>query len=84
MKNVTISMDEELLRATRIKAAEAGLSVSKFVAAQVEKAVKPSNENEDGLNPAQRALKKFLSGPSLDGILDENGMAPSYDERHER
>ncbi|MEO0545534.1 MAG: hypothetical protein AAF035_01175 [Pseudomonadota bacterium] len=86
MKNVTITMDEHLLKATRVAAAEAGLSVSKFVARAVSEALepKPTQPAPYGISEQRRLMEQFLSGPRLDGLLDENGKAPSRDEANAR
>jgi hypothetical protein len=76
MKNVTVTMDEDLLRRARVAAAHEGKSLSRFVAETVEQRIgRPLSQSE--------ALAEFLAGPPLH-ILDENGRAPSrgqlYDE----
>jgi len=81
MKNVTVTMDEAILREARIAAASEGKSLSKFIAETVERRIgRPTTQRE--------ALDRFLSGPlwSSDGA-----PLPSRDEiyaerfhRHER
>lgn len=78
MKNVTISMDEELYRLTRIEAAKAGLSVSRFMAQAAQEKI---SQQAQRLSQAE-AMKQFLSGPRWH-IL-EDGRLPNADERNER
>ena len=72
MKNVTVTMDEALVKRARIAAARDGKSLSRFVADAVEQRVgRPLTQRE--------ALDRFLAGPLMD-LTDENGKAPSRDE----
>ena len=76
MKNVTITLGEDLVSRARVEAAKEGKSLSRFVSELVERRV--------GRKKTQlEALEAFLAGPSLP-LLDENGRAPSreslYDE----
>jgi hypothetical protein len=84
MKNVTISMSEDLLREARIEAAKAGMSMSRFIADLVDKGLRVTRE-ESGREERQRrmaALERFLSGPKLN--ISENGRMPTADERNAR
>lgn len=75
MKNVTISMDEAILRQARIAAAKDGLSLSRFIADTVERRVgRPLTQSE--------ALERFLAGPPLH-LLDEKGKAPTRDQLYD-
>ena len=75
MKNVTVTMDEDLLRRARVAAAHEGTSLSRFVAETVEQRVgRPISQSE--------ALAQFLAGPPLHGH-DENGRAPSRDQLYD-
>jgi hypothetical protein len=75
MKNVTVTMDEGLLRRARVAAASEGKSLSRFIAETVERRVgRPLSQRE--------ALDRFLNGPLMD-LTDENGRAPSRDELHD-
>jgi hypothetical protein len=84
MKNVTISMEDELYRATRVKAAEIGLSLSGYLAL----AAKEFNANRetDALEEARQkrraAINAILNGPMWD-VMD-NGRMPTADERNAR
>ncbi|GBU19930.1 MULTISPECIES: hypothetical protein [Methylobacterium] len=74
MKNVTVTMDEALLKRARIAAARDGKSLSRFVAEAVEQRVgRPLSQRE--------ALERFLAGPPLH-VLDENGKAPTHDQMY--
>ncbi|MCO5065126.1 MAG: hypothetical protein M9924_12020 [Rhizobiaceae bacterium] len=84
MKNVTISMDDELASQTRIAAAKAGMSVSRYLAdAAREKidadekraAVQTRNEHLD-------ALEKVWALPRWD--VTEDGRMPTAEERNAR
>jgi hypothetical protein len=72
MKNVTVTMDEALLRKARIAAAEQGKSLSKFIAETMERRVGSELTPKD-------AIARFLTGPLMD-LTDENGKAPTRDE----
>jgi hypothetical protein len=79
MKNVTISMDEALLRAVRIEAAKAGKSVSKFIGEVM--ALKVESPLADDIDPKRHqleALEQFLKKPKV-RLSDENGMMPTRD-----
>lgn len=84
MKNVTISMDDELYRATRIEAARAGKSMSRHIADRLSK---PSHDrSEDAEMEARKrrleALERFFAGPKLN--ISENGRMPTAEERNAR
>ncbi len=84
MKNVTVSMDETILAEARVKAAQAGKSLSKYMAGLVEADV--GSGRLPG-TPATReeqiaALERYLSGPKW-SIMRE-GRMPTADERNER
>jgi hypothetical protein len=81
MKNVTITMDDSLVRKARVAAAHEGKSLSKFVAETVERRL--------GRAPNQKeAIDRFLAGPLWDST---GGPLPTRDDvyaervhRHER
>jgi hypothetical protein len=76
MKNVTVTMDEAVLKKARVAAAQEGKSLSKFIAEIVERRV--------GRKKTQlEALEAFLAGPLMD-LTDENGKAPTRDEIYDR
>jgi hypothetical protein len=81
MKNVTISMDDKLYRATRIRAAEAQKSLSRYIADKLRE------DNADGAqvgarNPQLEAIEHILAGPMWD--VTENGRMPTREERNAR
>ncbi|MEQ1949959.1 hypothetical protein [Mesorhizobium sp. CN2-181] len=84
MKNVTISMDDELARLTRIAAARAGQSVSKYLA----EAAREKMKADDDVTETQRrniqleALERIWAGPKWD--VTENGRMPTAEERNAR
>ena len=84
MINVTISMDETLHRTTRIRAAEAGLSMSKYLAKAADSFNDSANENAKDAkrNLQYEAITKFLDGPKWSVL--ENGRMPTADERNAR
>lgn len=76
MKNVTITLDDELVSRARVEAAKQGKSLSRFVSELVETRV--------GREKTQlEALQAFLAGPLMN-LTDENGNAPSRDEIYDR
>ena len=72
MKNVTVTMDDTLLRKARIAAAEQGKSLSKFIAETVERRVGRE------VTPKE-AMERFLAAPLME-LTDENGKAPTRNE----
>lgn len=75
MKNVTVTMDEVLLKRARVAAAYEGKSLSKYIAETVEQRVgRPISQSE--------ALAQFLAGPPLH-VLDEKGRAPPRGQRYD-
>jgi hypothetical protein len=83
MKNVTISMEEEVLREVRVEAAKAGKSVSRFVAELVEAGIrKPPERTPVSRSEQMEALERILSGPKWSVMRD--GRMPTSEERNER
>jgi hypothetical protein len=76
MKNVTITLDEEVAHWARIKAAELDTSVSKLVGEMLrEKMIRDQSY--------EQAMRRFLSKKPRQ--LSESGAAyPSREEIHER
>jgi hypothetical protein len=68
MQNVTISMDEAMLRWVRIEAAKAGLSVSRWIAAKLEGLNRDRAEKAAASERIVRFLEEFPGIP-----LSENG-----------
>jgi metal-responsive CopG/Arc/MetJ family transcriptional regulator len=81
MKNITISMDDDLARHIRIAAAKAGVSVSRYLAEAGREKVR-SDETAAKRNRQEEALEKIFSGPKWD--VTENGRMPSAEERNAR
>lgn len=81
MKNVTISMDDELYQATRVEAARAGKSMSKHIA----DALRRQSAAEVDVNQRRvrlEALRRVFEGPTLP--ISDNGRMPTADERNAR
>ena len=76
MKNVTITLPEDLARWLRIRAAENGRSVSKWLAELLEKMRRQEDEYET-------AMKRALSIPArrMEWV---DGRKPSREELHDR
>ena len=56
MKNVTISMDDQLLRRVRLEAGRAGVSVSRWIGAEIQRVV----DGDAGKGAARRRIDRFL------------------------
>lgn len=83
MKNVTLSMDEELLARTRVAAAKQGMSMSRFMANLLRETLdKPESAGMNASNPQYEALQRILAGPKWN--VTENGRMPTSDERNAR
>lgn len=85
MKNITISIDENLARRIRIAAAEAGQSMSRYLAdagqMRIEQEARPVLD-EAKRERQREALKQLLAGPKWDVAVD--GRMPTADERNAR
>jgi hypothetical protein len=75
MRNVTITLVDELASRARVEAAKEGKSLSRFVSELVERRI--------GRKTQLEALQAFLAGPLMD-LTNENGKAPSRDEIYDR
>lgn len=75
MKNVTLSLDEAVLRQARVQAAHEGKSLSRFVSDLLERQVGRALGKRE-------AMEAFLAGPLMD-LTDENGKAPSRDQLYD-
>ena len=83
MKNVTISMHDDVLRELRVEAAKAGKSVSRFVADLIEASIRKSEIPAPMSRNAQlEALERIISGPKWSVMRD--GRMPTAEERNER
>jgi hypothetical protein len=83
MKNITISMDDETALRTRVAAAKAGKSVSKYLAEAAREKI-DADEAAAGhrRNRQLEALERILAGPKWD--VTENGRMPAAEERNAR
>jgi predicted nucleic acid-binding protein len=68
VQNVTISMDEETLRWVRVEAARAGLSVSRWIAGQLQRF---NRERAEKVAASARIIKFLEEFPGIP--LSENG-----------
>lgn len=75
MKNVTMTLPDDLVARARVEAAKEGKSLSRFVSELVERRVGRKRTQSE-------ALEAFLAGPPLH-LLDENGNAPSRDSLYD-
>jgi len=84
MKNVTISMDNELYRVTRVEAAKAGKSMSSHIADRLRQPSQTCAVDTEAEARKQRleALQRVFDGPKLK--ISENGRMPTADERNAR
>ena len=82
MKNVTISMEDELAQRTRVAAAHAGKSVSKYLAEAVREKLSAGGKFNDDRNFQLEAIERFLAGPPLN--ISEGGRMPTAEERNSR
>lgn len=75
-RNITLTLDEEILREARVLAAQRGLSVSAFLRGELARLV----EQERGYSKARdAALRRLRRGQSLGGRI-----LASRDELHDR
>jgi hypothetical protein len=78
MKNVTLTLDDELHQRARVAAATQGKSLSKFVAGMIEDYC--SSNNQQFLH--NKMIEAFLSGPPLlDASTDLVKRQEMYEER---
>lgn len=83
MKNLTISMSEDVLHDVRVEAAKAGKSVSKYVADILEQNIRrPASVRPTTRESQMKALERILSGPKWNVM--RGGRMPTADERNER
>jgi hypothetical protein len=84
MRNVTISMDDELASRIRVAAAKAGKSMSRYLAEAGLDRVEAdeSTSRNERRNRQLEALEKIFAGPKWD--VTENGRMPTAEERNAR
>lgn len=77
MKNVTITLPENVAAWARVEAAKAGKSLSRFIADLLQQKAEPATDQ-------MAALEKFLSGPGYPGIAKAwPGREALYAERED-
>jgi len=83
MKNLTISLEDDVHSLSRVRAARAGLSMSRYVASLLAKEVRdePADSDEDRRKRLEM-LERFLSAPKLQ--ISQNGRMPDAEERNAR
>ena len=82
MKNVTISMDEELYRTTRVEAAKAGKSMSKHIADRLRESATEQVPADQKRRRRLQTLQELFDGPMWN--VSENGRMPDAEERNAR
>ena len=82
MRNVTITLPDDLARRARVEAAKADKSLSRFVSEIVESALGSKPRATSTENPQLEALERILSGPKWDVM--EGGRMPTAEERNVR
>ena len=83
MKNLTISLEDDLHRQSRVRAANAGVSMSRYVSSLIANDVRGEvPDSEEERKKRLDMLERFLSGPKL--RISENGRMPNADERNAR
>jgi hypothetical protein len=82
MKNLTISLKEELLQDTRVNAAKAGKSMSQYVADLLERETSQETTKAVEIKRRLEALQRVFDGPKLP--ISENGRMPTAEERNAR
>jgi hypothetical protein len=84
MKNVTIAIDEDLYRLTRVEAAKAGVSMSRYMGMATKEKIEAATSAtlSDKRSHQLKAIEAFLAGPKWSVL--ENGRMPTADERNAR
>lgn len=82
MKNVTITLDEELHRRIEFDAARAGMSLSDYVSEVLNAAAQDKRSSREQVETDIQRLRAVYAGPKLD--LSQGGRMPSADERNAR
>jgi plasmid stability protein len=76
MKNLTISLPDDVAADLRVRAAKAGKSMSRYVADKLAEPDKAADQKT-------KAIERFLARPRLD-LTDADGNAPTKDEIYGR
>ena len=83
MKNVTISLSDDLHQKSRIRAAEEGISMSRYLASLVARDVATNGtQTEEERKKRLEMLERFFAAPKIK--ISENGRMPTADERNAR
>lgn len=84
MKNVTISMDEELHRKIRVDAAHLGMSMSRYISEVLRSADGPARQDTEQARRIEQleALRRLWASPMWD--VSENGRMPDAEQRNAR
>jgi plasmid stability protein len=90
MKNVTITLPDDVAAWARVEAAKQGRSLSRYVAELLAESRSGQVQRQEALSHQREALERFLAGPDLP--LSEDGRLPTKEElyaervfhRHER
>jgi hypothetical protein len=83
VKNLTISLDDDVHQKSRVRAAHAGVSMSRYIASLVEKdATAEPADVEAERRKRLEALQAVFDRPKLK--ISENGRMPTADERNAR
>jgi plasmid stability protein len=84
MKNVTISMDDDLAQRTRVAAARAGKSMSKYMAEAAREKIDADDmaATSSERNRQLEALERLWAAPKWN--VTENGRMPTAEERNAR
>jgi len=77
MKNVTVTLDEEIARWARVEAAKAGKSLSRWISDRLSREKDASTPNATRV----ATLERFIAGPGWPGIAQR---LPTRDEIHDR
>jgi hypothetical protein len=82
--NVTVSFDEDLAQSTRIAAAKAGKSMSKYLADAAREKIEADEiaERQSARNRQLEALDRILAMPTWSVM--EDGKMPTAEERNAR
>jgi hypothetical protein len=84
MKNVTVTLPEELARKARIEAAKADKSLSRFIADLLAERCDDSGQATPASHRAMASIEAFLSGPGHPGISKAwKGRETLYAERED-
>ncbi|HVV49239.1 MAG TPA: hypothetical protein VHO06_06255 [Polyangia bacterium] len=75
-RNITLSLDDEILREAKILAAQQGLSVSAFLRRELSRLVQ---DQRGFVKAREAAVRRLAHGTSLGG-----GPLPVRDELHDR